>query len=110
MSEKKPGRVVFACGASIEANDVSNKDVGERLVVGTHPHKGHSRPMLNGEEQHCCFRCPSTIKLSGRKFNRVVTFEDGTRGMVMTCKITGVIANDKLRDGATERRPSSPET
>ena len=93
MSEKIPGRVVFACGASIEANDVSNKDVGARLVVGTHPHQGHSRPKLNGEDQHCCFRCPSTIKLSGRKFWREGTFANGTRGMMMTCKITGVIAN-----------------
>ena len=93
MSEKIPGRVVFACGATIEADDVSGYSGGERLVVGTHPHKGHSMPILNGEEQHCCFRCPSTIKLSGRKFNRVVTFADGTRGMVMTCKITGTIAN-----------------
>ena len=101
MSDKVPGYVVFACGASIKANDVSTKDVGERLVVGTYPHKGHSKPIFDGKERSCCFCCPSTIKLSGRKFHRVVTHEDGSKGMLMTCKITGIIVDDPA--------PSAPE-
>ena len=99
MSEKRPGKLVFACGGTIEACDVSGHKVGERLVVGTHPHRGHSRPEVDGVEMGCCFYCPSTIKKSGRKFNRVVTFEDGKRGMIMTCKITDITDNEKMRGG-----------
>ncbi len=84
------GRLIFACGAAIEANNVDGHNVGERLIVGTHPHQKHQLPKLDGVEQHCCFRCPSTIKLSGRKFYRSGWFEDGTKGMMMSCKIVRV--------------------
>jgi hypothetical protein len=47
---------------------------------------------VDGREMARCFYCPSTIKKSGRKFN-VGTFEDGKRGMIMTCKITGITDN-----------------
>ena len=89
--QKISGRVFFACGASITANDISEETVGHRVVVVTLPHQGHQRPKLDGVEQHCCFRCPSTLKLSGRKFHRRVTYEDGSKGMVMLCKITEII-------------------
>jgi hypothetical protein len=93
MDKKKiSGRVFFACGASITANDISEKTVGHRLVVGTSPHQGHQRPKLDGLEQHCCFRCPSTIKLSGRKLWKRGTFENGVQGSMMTCKVVRIEA------------------
>lgn len=87
MSEKRPGRLVFACGGTMDVKDVSGHTVGERIMVGSHPHQKHMMPKINGKEQHCVWSCPSTIKLSGRKFYRSGWFEDGTKGMMMTCRI-----------------------
>lgn len=44
------GRLIFACGAAIEANNVDGHNVGERLIVGTHPHQKHQLPKLDGKE------------------------------------------------------------
>lgn len=74
----------------MKVNSVFENKVGSRLVVGTHPHQNHQRPEINGVAMSCCFSCPSTIKLSGRKYHARGTFENGTRGSMMTCKITGI--------------------
>jgi hypothetical protein len=84
------GKLVFACGGTIEAKNIDGHKAGERLVVGTHPHQGHQMPKINGKDHECCWSCPSTIKLSGRKFCRSGWFADGTKGMMMTCKVTAM--------------------
>ena len=90
MSEKTPGRIIFACGGVMDVNNIGANKVGDRMTVGTHPHQGHMMPKLNGADHRCVWSCPSTIKLSGRKFYRSGWFEDGTKGMMMTCKITKI--------------------
>ncbi len=80
----------FACGATMLVNSVEHNNVGSSLVVGTSPHQGHDRPQLNGKHAPCPWACPSTIKLSGRKFYPRGTFENGQRGMMMSCKIVAV--------------------
>jgi len=82
--------IFFACGASMKVNSVLENKVGSRLVVGTSPHQNHQRPQLDGKNAPCPWACPSTIKLSGRKFWPRGTFESGQRGMMMTCKITAI--------------------
>ena len=101
------GNIVFACGGTIEAKDVSGHKVGERLIVGTHPHQKHSMPQIDGKDHHCVWSCPSTIKLSGRKFYRSGWFEDGTKGMMMSCKITGIVPANASGEG---RKPASERT
>ncbi len=90
MSEKIPGKLVFACGGTMAVHDVSEHNIGQRLVVGTRPHQKHQMPQIDGRDHLCVWSCPTTIKLSGRKFYKVGRFENGTNGIMMTCKITGI--------------------
>jgi hypothetical protein len=107
MSEKIPGKLVFACGGTIEANDVSGHKIGERLIVGTQPHQNHQMPKMDGKDHHCVWSCPSTIKLSGRKFYRSGWFEDGTKGMMMSCKITGIVHANTTEQARCKASPGS---
>jgi len=91
MTTNTQGRVIFACGGEIKAKDVTPYQPGYRLVTGTDPHQGHSVPTLpNGEKMDCCAYCPSTVKASGRKYNRSGWFENGLRGSMMTCRVKEV--------------------
>ena len=92
MSDKA-GKLVFACGATMEVNDVMTSPIGKRLVVDTFPDQKHSRPIgTDGKELHCVWLCPSTIKLSGRKLTHCF-FAGGQRGQVMACKVTDHIVD-----------------
>lgn len=95
MSGVAPGRLLFACGASLEVGDVTGHEPGERLVVSTSPHQGHSLPQSGGRQAPCCCGCPVPAKRSGRRGQRV-WFAGDRRGAMVTCKIAEVTPHPAL--------------
>jgi hypothetical protein len=86
------GKIVFACGATIDAKDTSRHHVGDRMMVFTTPQQKHQRPTPPDRPElrmNCLILCPCSVKASGRK-TEAGWFEDGAHGRLVTCKIAAV--------------------
>ena len=117
------GNIVFACGGTIHAADVTTSPVGSRLVVFSMPSHGGDRPVpcaryLEREgvvgkpdlRMNCLIMCPCTVKASGRK-QQAVFFEDGTRGRIVTCQVMAhELDNDVSANAEGESRAASART
>lgn len=87
------GKLVFACGAFLEAKDVTNHAPGERLLTHTSPQQKHQRPVPPDRpdlRMNCMILCPCSVRESGRKTQRG-WFQDGTQGFMTTCRVKDVI-------------------
>lgn len=105
MSEettKVPGKLVFACGATMDVNDVGVSPVGSRLVVMLNPQpaRASDRPIPCQEymdhikstkpreelRMNCLIMCPVRVRDSKRKVTQGHD-DTGWRGMWVTCQI-----------------------
>ena len=116
------GNIVFACGGTIHAADVTTSPVGSRLVVFSMPSHGGDRPVpcaryLEREgvvgkpdlRMNCLIMCPCTVKASGRK-QQAVFFEDGTRGRIVTCKVMAHELDNDVSANSGHQRPAESGT